>query len=612
VSLGLRGRIALAAMAATATALLAVLVLVGPGLQRRARDHVADTLLAEARLMARVVEQALAEGRPSGELDAIIDSAARDVRARATIIAPDGRVLADSSVSGEALRVLENHRGRPEVQEAMAAGAGTAVRHSATVGDDLLYAAVAIRHQGRLVGVSRVALTLRGVREQGAELQRAVTVALALAFVLTALLSAALSSQLAGPLNEVMDAARRFAQGDLQARSRVRRSDEVGELARIVNRSADQLQERITEIARDRARTEAILSAMDDGVMAVDHRGTLVLANQALCHGLELRDPVGRHYLEVVRQSEVGALLQDVLGTGARRTSEMVMLRGGRAYAVTGVPFPGPEGQPPGAVLTFHDVTERHRVERLRRDFVANASHELRTPLTSVRGFVEALEDGALEEPSTARRFLGKIRLHADRMAALVSDLLELSRLESGQRPPRCERVRPADVVEDVVAALGEQARARHIVVSTDADAAPEVTSEGDRLRQILENLLENAVKYTPPGGHVAVNARAGEDGSAVLEVEDDGPGIPAEHLPRIFERFYRVDKARSREMGGTGLGLSIVKHLAEGMGAAVSVASEPGRGTRFTVRIPSRPTSIPAERGGEEDGESMGEWRRS
>ncbi len=592
MNLGLRGRIVVAAMAATATALVAILLLAGPGLQRRGLDTMRDALLAEARLMARVVEEPLAEGRPPDELDALVDGAARDARGRVTIIAPDGRVLADSSVSREALRTLENHRTRPEVQEAIASGAGSSVRRGTTASDDLLYAAVAIRQQGRLLGVSRVALSLRGLKEQAAELKWAVTVALALAVLLTALLSAALASPLAATLNEVMDVARRFAQGDLQARSRVRRRDEVGELARMVNRSADQLQERITEIARDRARIGAILSAMDDGVMAVDHRGIVVLANQALRDGLQLQDPVGRHYLEVVRQSEVGTLLEEVLGTGARQTSEVVMLRGGRAYAVTGVRFPGPEGQPHGAVLTFHDVTERHRVERLRRDFVANASHELRTPLTSVRGFVEALEDGALDEPATGRRFLAKIRVHADRMAALVSDLLELSRLESGERPLRWERLRPADVVEDVVASLGEQARGRQIVVSADAASAPEVTSDGDRLRQILENLLENAVKYTPPGGHVAVRARAGEDRSVVFEVEDDGPGIPAEHLPRIFERFYRVDKARSREVGGTGLGLSIVKHLAEGMGGAVSVSSEPGRGSRFTVRIPFRPPS--------------------
>jgi two-component system phosphate regulon sensor histidine kinase PhoR len=590
VKFGLRARIAVAAMAAAAAAMVAVLVLVGPGLRRRAVEHQRTALLAEARLMARIVAEALARGRPEAELDAVIDDAARELQARVTVIAPDGRVLADSSLSGEPLRALENHAGRPEVQEALATGAGTSVRRSATVKDDLLYAAAAVRHQGRVVGVSRVALSLRGVGEQAADLRRAVVVALALAFVLAALLSAGLSSPLAGPLNEVMDAARRFALGDLSARSRVSRGDELGELATIVNRSADQLQERITEIARDRARTEAILSAMAEGVMAVDHAGRVVLANQALRAGLDVPDPVGRHYLEVVRQSEVGALLEEVLGTGDRRTSEVVMLRGGRAYAVTGVRFPGPVGQAHGAVLTFHDVTERHRVDRLRRDFVANASHELRTPLTSVRGFVEALEDGAMEEPSTARRFLGKIRVHADRMAALVADLLELSRLESGERPPRFETVRPAEAVEEVVASLAEQARGRRIEVTTDADLAPPITSDADRLRGILENLLENAVKYTPPGGHVAVTARPDAEGAVVFEVADDGPGIAPEHLPRIFERFYRVDKARSRDLGGTGLGLSIVKHLAEGMGASVSVESQPGNGTRFRVRVPSRP----------------------
>jgi two-component system phosphate regulon sensor histidine kinase PhoR len=263
------------------------------------------------------------------------------------------------------------------------------------------------------------------------------------------------------------------------------------------------------------------------------------------------------------------------------------MLRGGRAYAVIGVPFPGPEEQPPGAVLTFHDVTEIHRVERVRRDFVANASHELRTPLTSIRGFVEALEDGATEEPATARRFLEKIRIHADRMAGLVSDLLELSRLESGERAPAWEVVAPAEVAEEVAAAFAGPAQRKGVALHRSDRGAPAVVSDADRLRQILENLVENAVKYTPAGGRIDITTGPAEEG-AELMVADDGPGIPAEHLPRIFERFYRVDKARSREMGGTGLGLSIVKHLAEGMGATVSVQSQLGGGTRFRVTVPS------------------------
>jgi two-component system phosphate regulon sensor histidine kinase PhoR len=279
-----------------------------------------------------------------------------------------------------------------------------------------------------------------------------------------------------------------------------------------------------------------------------------------------------------------------VLRTGERRATEVEIRHLRRFFALTGVPFPDSERRPHGAVLTFHDVTERRRLDRIRRDFVANASHELRTPLTSIRGFVEALEDGALEDPPVAQRFLGKIRTHADRMAALVQDLLDLSRLESAERPPVWEGLRPADVATEVVAAFAEPSERKRILIEVRDEGAPAVLTDGERLRRICENLVDNAVKYTPEGGHVAVVTRPADGGGAVLEVRDDGPGIPAEHLPRIFERFYRVDKARSRELGGTGLGLAIVRHLAESMGATASVVSEWGRGATFTIRLPSEP----------------------
>jgi two-component system phosphate regulon sensor histidine kinase PhoR len=226
---------------------------------------------------------------------------------------------------------------------------------------------------------------------------------------------------------------------------------------------------------------------------------------------------------------------------------------------------------------------------------VANASHELRTPLTSIRGFVEALEDGAVAEPQTAQRFLGKIRTHADRMAALVEDLLELGRLESGARAPEPEETRPAEVAEDVVASFAGAATRKDVSLRCHDRGAPAVLTDPERLRRILENLVDNAVKYTPTGGRVEVTTSTGPDGSARVEVADNGPGIAAEHLARIFERFYRVDRARSRELGGTGLGLSIVKHLAEGMGASVSVESEPGRGARFIVSLPATLPGKPA-----------------
>ncbi len=247
-----------------------------------------------------------------------------------------------------------------------------------------------------------------------------------------------------------------------------------------------------------------------------------------------------------------------------------------------------------GAVLTFHDITERRRIDRIRRDFVANASHELRTPLTSIRGFVEALEDGAVKDPATAPRFLAKIRAHADRMAALVDDLLELSRLESGERPPLWEEVVPAEIAEDVVTSFSERAARKETTLTRADHGASVVVTDAERLRRIIENLVDNAIKYTPPGGRVEVSTAPAPEGGAVLEVRDNGPGIAAEHLPRVFERFYRVDKARSRDLGGTGLGLAIVKHLAEGMGAAVSVSSELGKGACFTVTLPTGRGHLP------------------
>jgi two-component system phosphate regulon sensor histidine kinase PhoR len=313
-----------------------------------------------------------------------------------------------------------------------------------------------------------------------------------------------------------------------------------------------------------------------------------VVANEALRRSLGLEDPLGRHYLEAVRQRGVGEVIEAVLRRRERQATEVDIPHLRRAYALSAVPFPGEEGAPPGVVVTFHDVTARRRVDQVRRDFVANASHELRTPLTSIRGFVEALEDGAVADADTSGRFLGKIRTHADRMAALVEDLLELSRLESGTEKPMWEEVSPAEVVADVTASFADLASRKGVALSQADKGAPTVVADGDWLRRILTNLVENAVKYTPAGGAVLVESGPA-DGGARLTVVDDGPGIAAEHLPRLFERFYRVDKARSRELGGTGLGLSIVKHLAEGMGASVAVESTPGQGTCFIVTMPAR-----------------------
>jgi two-component system phosphate regulon sensor histidine kinase PhoR len=328
---------------------------------------------------------------------------------------------------------------------------------------------------------------------------------------------------------------------------------------------------------------------MAEGVLAVDARGMVIMASEAFRRDFAVDAAVGRHYLEVVRQREIADLLEAVLDNGDPRRAEVEVWPLRRVFAITVVPFPETEGRATGAVATFHDLTERRRIDQIRRDFVANASHELRTPLTSIRGFVEALEDGAIGDPATATRFLGKIRTHADRMTALMDDLLELSRLEAGSRPPRFESVDVAELVEDIVGSFAASAAQKKQKLKAEARDDTHVVTDPDRLRRVLECLVENAVKYTPTSGEVRLTVRTHDNG-LTIDVQDNGPGIPAEHLPRIFERFYRVDKARSRELGGTGLGLSIAKHLAEGMGAALSVASEVGRGSCFSVAVPARP----------------------
>jgi two-component system phosphate regulon sensor histidine kinase PhoR len=587
--LGLRARIAASALVASAFALLAVMLLVGPGLRRRAIAHEQDALLAEARLMAHVVEEPLARGFGQEQLDPLVDAAARDVRARVTIIGLDGRVLADTAVSGEALAALENHAARPEVRAALAQGAGTSLRHSATLDEDLLYAAIPVRHGERTVGVARVAYSLAGVEEQVRDLRAAVGIALLLAFAISVALAALLAAPFAGPLGEIQGAVRQFAAGNLRARIRVFRDDELGQLSRALNATAERLEQTLAENARERARSEAILLAMDDGLLAVDHRGIVLIANGALRRHLALADPVGRHYVESVRQREVDQVIGAVLAYGERREAELEMPHLHSSFALTGVPLSGESGAPRGAVLTFHDVTGRRQLERIRRDFVANASHELRTPLTSIRGFVEALEDGALQEPERSGRFLAKIRTHADRMAALVEDLLELSRIESGEQPPSFHETAPAELAEDVMNWFEEAAGRKAIALAHENGGAPSVRTDPDRMRRVLENLVDNAIKYTPEGGRVVIRSAPGRDGGALLEVEDSGPGIAPEHLPRLFERFYRVDQARSRELGGTGLGLAIAKHLAESIGASVSVTSQLGRGTTFAVAVPDR-----------------------
>lgn len=584
----LRRRLALAGILTSTLALIVVLLIQGRSVEFDTRAETRERLRAEARILAEALSSPWSVQGPGYWVDELVDRASRSTETRLTVVSLDGTVVGDTTASDDALRAIENHGSRPEVRKALSEGEGDDARFSRTAREDQMYVAVRIRHQGRLLGVARASLSLARVQTRTFELQRSLGIALLAVLALASGLAWWLSRPLAAPMFRILEGARAMARGELDRRIREDRDDEFGQLARVLNQAASGIQEQFAAATRERARFSAVLSAMEDGLLAVDHRGIVLLANEALSRSHKLAGSTGTHYLEVFRQAEIGDFINQVLTSGERRTAEVDLSGTGRSFVLVGVPFPADPGEAHGAVITFNDVSERQRVDRIRRDFVANASHELRTPLTSIRGFVEALEDGGMEDTETAKRFLSRIRANADRMASLVDDLLELSRLESGAQPPSLEELDCAAVVADVVASFAKIAARKSITLSAGGSSVPRVVGDSDRLRRVLEHLVDNALKYTPDGGRVSVQVEP-LGGGASVSVQDTGPGIGPEHLPRLFERFYRVDTARSRELGGTGLGLSIVKHLAESMGASVLVTSVPGEGSTFAVRLPGR-----------------------
>jgi two-component system phosphate regulon sensor histidine kinase PhoR len=446
---------------------------------------------------------------------------------------------------------------------------------------------VAVRSSHPVISVVRLALPLTEIETQVAEVRRLTLIALSIALVGALVLAAIASSVLNRRLNAIAEAATRFASGDLSHPVRDYESDEIGMVARTLDSTVLELARRALELARDRARADAILSGMVEGVMVVDVNGHVQLVNRAARSILGLADeaPTG-HYLESVRHPVVATLLTAALEGQAPSGAEFTPSHAAdRRIVGRSAPVSSAGGS--GAVLVLHDITDLRRADQMRRDFVANVSHELRTPLTAIRGYVEALGDEPVH-PDERARFLDVIARHVQRMERLVKDLLRLAgldaRQESAERTDCATHALIAGALADLAPAA--EARAQRVEVEVHPSVAT-IRTDPQKLQDVLRNLLENAVNYSPPGCRIRIGATAAE-GRVVLEVSDEGPGIPEEDLERIFERFYRVDKARSRESGGTGLGLSIVKHLVDLLGGRVSAANRAGGGAVFTVSLPA------------------------
>ena len=568
-------RLLIAFLGVVVAVLVPAAVMLDSWIGESVRDVERDSLTREARAFAGE----LARAQPTDVADWVAQLASSLASsARVTVIDRDGRVLGDSEVPAAALGAVENHASRPEVKVALAGGVGVAERRSATVGRRLVYVAVPVPSTGQVL---RVALSSEIVSATVGRAHFAVWLAGLMALTLALLLGTTLSRWLTRPILAMTRAARAMSHGDFEVALPEPGDDELGDLVNALDTLRNQLAARLAELRGEGHKLRAIINGMSEGVALVQD-GIIAVANPAFARLIGLASDVeGRAIRDAVRVPPVGDAIESVLSTQAPTTREVQVA--GRALVATIDPLG--ERAARQAVVVLIDVTEPKRLERLRREFVANASHELRTPVAAIVGVAETLAAGAADDPDARSSFLEILMRHAQRLSRLTADLLDIARLEAGYKP-RLEVVEVERVVDAVLGTLQVKAEPKQITLDKKQPMELRVSAERAAVEQILSNLVDNAIKYTPAGGRVSVRAESRGDRVRMI-VEDSGPGIPKEHHQRLFERFYRVDDARSRELGGTGLGLAIVKHLALANGGDVSVESDVGQGSRFIVALP-------------------------
>jgi two-component system phosphate regulon sensor histidine kinase PhoR len=504
---------------------------------------------------------------------------------RVTVIASNGQVLADSQSDPQ---TMENHAGRPEIRDAFAKGEGQSIRHSVTVDNNLLYHAVRLSIAGGPPVVLRFALPLQTVDQELWEFRRRLWLASVVMLLVTGIVSLLISRTFSSRVERLQMFSRRVAEGDFRPIEADRSGDALDSLAISLNRTAAQLDRTIRTLTEERNLSSAILASMVEGVAVVNASERLLFANRGFAEilGLDVPPQSGSALVEVVRQTELIEAVRGVLKGEPRVETEIVTgtLRQ-HFFAVTVASVRAAETS--GAVIVLHDITELRKLERVRRDFVANVTHEFKTPLTAIQGFAETLLAGAIDDPQNRIRFLEIILEHSRRLARLTDDLLKLSKMDADRLEVEIRRLSVSQFVESCIETTQRPASEKDLRISVNLpQRLPDIAADRRRLAEVLQNLLDNAMQYTPAGGQIMVTASA--DGPDVtFTVSDTGIGIPQADQSRIFERFYRVDAARSREVGGTGLGLSIAKHLVEVHGGRIWVESEVGQGSQFHFTVP-------------------------
>lgn len=577
-------------LAITFFTLLVCLAVFFSALDRFYRKQVAENLEALALFTAEQVRDRF-DANDLAYLNAVSDRLGSKSLARVTLILPDGTVAGESDKSREQ---MGTHRERPEVKTAIEQGRmGQSVRFSNSVRKNMLYVAVPVYRDGTLIGVVRTAMPLLRMQEAIHGIEHSLLWGAAAVLLLAAFLSLFVSRRMSQPLERIKQGAERFAAGDFSYRLHAIGSVEIGALAETMNEMAAQLEERLQAISKERNQREAVLSSMVEGVLAVDMDGHIISLNKAAAQFFNVFQPDianGRSIEEVFRNVRLQRFVAEVLEGQDVRECELVVQSHDQTYYLQarGTNLLGVQSRRIGAVVVLNDVSRLRRLENLRRDFVANVSHELKTPITSIKGFVETLLDGAMNNPAEAERFLKIVAKHADRLNSIIEDLLMLSRLEQdGKVGMEMQKAGLCGILNSAVEVCAQCASEKNITIRVECPDELTFTVNPPLIEQALINLIGNAVKYSADGKTVVVSARA-ETGGVLLSVKDQGCGVEEKHFERLFERFYRADKGRSRQEGGTGLGLSIVKHIAQAHGGTVSVQSRFGEGSTFSIFLPA------------------------
>jgi two-component system phosphate regulon sensor histidine kinase PhoR len=552
-------------------------------------QRIQNNLKRELYLSRDIIEDELSRGITLAGMNKLAHEISQSLGLRVTIISLDGKIESDSEMSEEGLLSAGNHLDRPEVRSASVEGFGQSKRFSTTKKIHMLYMALPLKNI-RTVGFLRFSMPLSDLEFVTSKMRKIIVAAFVLALILTLVFGYFISFMVSRPILEMLSIAKNLAKGDFSRKIRLRQKDEIGDLAHALNYMSAELKNKMSKIIYEEAKLDAVISSMFEGVLITDEKGRVLMMNPTL-RKLFLVDsaPEGKRPIEIMRNNIIQDIVDAIIKDQKRITTEEVFanISEEKIMKISGGPIVK-NGLMEGSILVFHDITELKKLERVRQDFVANVSHELKTPLSNIKGYAETLLGGALNDKSNSHDFTGIIYRESDRLAKLIEDLLDLSGIESGKMRMVLLPINIGQTLRKVSDILNRSVRDKRIKLEISVlPGTPLILANEGRITQVLLNLIDNAIKFTSEDGSIKISVY-GKDGFVQVDISDTGVGIPEKDIPRIFERFYRVDKAHSRDLGGTGLGLSIVKHIVQAHKGEVWVASIPGQGSTFSFTIPA------------------------